>query len=63
MTAVGRGEAAADRAAQPAPWLNVPALSGLLHRPLASYYLLLASVGLLVLIGLVMVFSATAVES
>ncbi|WP_412542265.1 putative peptidoglycan glycosyltransferase FtsW [Longispora sp. K20-0274] len=39
------------------------ALRGLLSRPLASYYLLLASVGLLVAIGLVMVFSATGVDS
>jgi cell division protein FtsW len=38
-------------------------LRGLLARPLASYYLLLASSGLLLVIGLVMVFSATAVES
>src|SRR5688572_13756343 len=37
------------------------ALRGLLDRPLASYYLLLASVGLLLLIGLVMVFSVTSV--
>ncbi len=36
-------------------------LRGLLDRPLASYYLLLASVGLLLTIGLVMVFSATSV--
>jgi cell division protein FtsW len=42
---------------------NLLALRGLLERPLASYYLLLASVGLLVLIGLVMVFSATGVRS
>jgi len=39
------------------------ALRGVLDRPLASYYLLLASVGLLLLIGLVMVFSATSVEA
>nr|WP_239088094.1 putative peptidoglycan glycosyltransferase FtsW [Planosporangium mesophilum] len=38
-------------------------LRGLLDRPLASYYLLLASVGLLLIFGLVMVFSATSVES
>jgi cell division protein FtsW len=41
----------------------VAALRGLLERPLASYYLLLASVGLLLVIGLTMVFSATAVTS
>ena len=40
-----------------------PALRGLLSRPLASYYLLLASSGLLLVIGLVMVFSATSVQS
>lgn len=39
------------------------ALRGLLERPLASYYLLLASVALLLGIGLVMVFSATSVEN
>jgi cell division protein FtsW len=39
------------------------ALRGMLDRPLASYYLLLSSSGLLLLIGLVMVFSATSVES
>ena len=39
------------------------ALRGLLDRPLASYYLLLSSAGLLVGIGLVMVFSATMVEA
>ncbi|HWB37253.1 MAG TPA: putative lipid II flippase FtsW [Rugosimonospora sp.] len=38
-------------------------LRGILARPLASYYLLLASSGLLVVIGLVMVFSATSVSS
>jgi cell division protein FtsW len=38
------------------------AVRGMLDRPLASYYLLLASVGLLLTIGLVMVFSATSVE-
>jgi cell division protein FtsW len=37
-------------------------LDGLLARPLASYHLLLASAGLLLLIGLTMVFSATSVE-
>ncbi len=35
----------------------------LLQRPLASYYLLLASTGLLLVIGLVMVFSASSVRS
>ncbi|MCW2638253.1 MAG: ftsW [Dactylosporangium sp.] len=39
------------------------ALRGLLDRPLASYYLLLASIGLLLIFGLVMVFSATSVEN
>lgn len=38
-------------------------LRGMLDRPLASYYLLLSSSGLLLLIGLVMVFSATSVQS
>jgi cell division protein FtsW len=39
------------------------ALHGLLSRPLSSYYLLLSSSGLLLVIGLVMVFSATSVQS
>ncbi|MEH0842427.1 putative peptidoglycan glycosyltransferase FtsW [Micromonospora sp. CPCC 205711] len=38
------------------------ALRGLLARPLASYYLLLSSASLLLLIGLTMVFSATSVR-
>jgi cell division protein FtsW len=41
----------------------ISAIRSLLERPLASYYLLLASVGLLLVIGLTMVFSATAVTS
>ncbi|CAM3168500.1 putative lipid II flippase FtsW [Stackebrandtia soli] len=40
-----------------------PALHGLLDRPLASYFLLLSSAGLLLVIGLVMVFSATMVKA
>jgi cell division protein FtsW len=46
-------------------WLGnlVGSLRGLLDRPLASYYLLLSSVGLLVFIGLVMVFSVTSVNN
>ncbi|TCB98104.1 cell division protein FtsW [Micromonospora zingiberis] len=40
---------------------GLAALRGLLARPLASYHLLLASSGLLLLIGLTMVFSATSV--
>jgi cell division protein FtsW len=41
----------------------LPAVHGMLARPLSSYYLLLASSGLLLLIGLTMVFSATSVEA
>src|SRR5262245_17219457 len=41
----------------------LPAVHGLLARPLSSYYLLLASSGLLLLIGLTMVFSATSVQA
>ncbi|SCG47517.1 cell division-specific peptidoglycan biosynthesis regulator FtsW [Micromonospora humi] len=41
---------------------GLAALRGLLARPLASYYLLLSSAGLLLLIGLTMVFSATSVR-
>jgi cell division protein FtsW len=70
----GTRNAAGTRAATPGiragvksgPWTTgapLAALRGLLDRPLASYYLLLASVGLLVMIGLVMVFSATSVEA
>lgn len=39
------------------------ALSGLLQKPMASYYLLLASAGLLLAIGLVMVLSASSIDS
>lgn len=38
-------------------------LRGILGRPLASYYLLVSSAGLLLIIGLAMVFSATSVEA
>jgi cell division protein FtsW len=41
----------------------LPAVHGMLARPLSSYYLLLASSGLLLLIGLTMVFSATSVTA
>ena len=40
------------------PWIH-----GWLSRPLSSYYLLIASSGLLLLIGLTMVFSATSVKA
>ncbi|MEV1289640.1 putative peptidoglycan glycosyltransferase FtsW [Micromonospora sp. NPDC049679] len=42
---------------------GLAALRGLLARPLASYYLLVSSAGLLLVIGLTMVFSATSVEA
>jgi cell division protein FtsW len=41
----------------------LPAVHGLLARPLSSYHLLVASSGLLLLIGLTMVFSATSVKA
>ena len=41
----------------------LPAVHGMLARPLSSYYLLVASSGLLLLIGLTMVFSATSVKA
>jgi len=41
----------------------VALLRGVLDRPLASYYLLLAAAGMLLIIGLTMVFSATSVEA
>ena len=37
----------------------LPGVHGMLARPLSSYYLLIASSGLLLVIGLTMVFSAT----
>jgi cell division protein FtsW len=58
---------AEDRTHQaPRPSLSrqlLPAVHGLLARPLSSYYLLIASSGLLLLIGLTMVFSATSVKA
>lgn len=42
---------------------GLAALRGLLARPLASYYLLVSSSGLLLVIGLTMVFSATSVAA
>lgn len=41
----------------------LPAVHGLLARPLSSYYLLIAGSSLLLLIGLTMVFSATSVKA
>ncbi|BCJ51054.1 hypothetical protein Asp14428_25290 [Actinoplanes sp. NBRC 14428] len=41
----------------------LPAVHGMLARPLSSYYLLIASSGLLLIIGLTMVFSATSVKA
>ncbi|WP_127501342.1 FtsW/RodA/SpoVE family cell cycle protein [Actinoplanes solisilvae] len=58
---------AEDRTQQaPRPSLSrqfLPAVHGLLARPLSSYYLLIASSGLLLLVGLTMVFSATSVKA
>jgi cell division protein FtsW len=42
---------------------GLSATSRLLHRPLASYYLVLGSAGLLLTLGLIMVFSASSVYS
>jgi cell division protein FtsW len=56
---------AAGKAA-PRPSLSMgllPAVHGMLARPLSSYYLLIASSGLLLVIGLTMVFSATSVKA
>ena len=58
----GSQVAESQRRASPLVWGPLAALRGLLGRPLASYYLLLASAALLVAIGLVMVFSATSVR-
>lgn len=45
------------------PGQAVAVLRGLLARPLTSYHLLVASVGLLLVVGLTMVFSATSVDA
>jgi cell division protein FtsW len=53
-----------QRAARPSLSRQLlPAVHGLLARPLSSYYLLISSSGLLLLIGLTMVFSATSVKA
>jgi cell division protein FtsW len=52
-----------DGAPRSTPARPLGALRGLLARPLASYYLLLATVALLVVIGLTMVFSATSLNN
>ncbi len=55
-----------DRDSRARPSLSrqlLPAVHGLLARPLSSYYLLIASSGMLLLIGLTMVFSATSVKA
>jgi len=54
---------AAWRALRRAVAFGLALLRGLSARPLASYYLLVASAGLLLVIGLTMVFSATSVEA
>ena len=60
----GTGQARDVRPGQPRVLVEggVALLRNLLGRPLASYYLLLGSAGLLLVIGLAMVFSATSVE-
>jgi cell division protein FtsW len=45
------------------PGVGLAALSRMLRRPLASYHLVLGSTGLLLVLGLVMVFSASSVFS
>ncbi|GIF11925.1 FtsW/RodA/SpoVE family cell cycle protein [Actinoplanes teichomyceticus] len=55
-----------DRTEKARPSLSrqlLPAVHGLLARPLSSYYLLIAGSGLLLLIGLTMVFSASSVKA
>ena len=55
-----------DTRTPPRPSLSrqlFPAVHGMLARPLSSYYLLIACSGLLLLIGLTMVFSATSVKA
>jgi cell division protein FtsW len=63
---VGMATTASTPPKAPRPSLSrqlLPAVHGLLARPLSSYYLLIASAGLLLLIGLTMVFSATSVQA
>ena len=58
-----RAEPATSAAGQPRGLIRpaVAALGRLLGRPLASYYLVLGSAGLLLLLGLIMVFSASTI--
>jgi cell division protein FtsW len=57
-------DASTSRASRPSLSRQLlPAVHGLLARPLSSYYLLISSSGLLLLIGLTMVFSATSVKA
>jgi cell division protein FtsW len=70
VTASATAPAATAPAPAPAPARShppsfglLPAVHGMLARPLSSYYLLLASSGLLLVIGLTMVFSATSVKA
>ncbi|WP_084701248.1 putative lipid II flippase FtsW [Cryptosporangium arvum] len=52
-----------DRDAHVAPGRAVGVVAGLLRRPMASYYLLLGSAGLLLGLGLIMVLSASSIDS
>ena len=54
---------AADDAPRSVLTAGLAAVSRLLRRPLASYYLVLGSAGLLLTLGLIMVFSASSVYS
>jgi cell division protein FtsW len=64
MTAQRPAEApSGGRAVAAATGGGMAMLRGLLARPLASYHLLLSSAGLLLVIGLTMVFSATSVQA
>jgi cell division protein FtsW len=61
---VGRPAASVATAPpQRSPTRAVDAFTGLLRRPMASYYLLLASTGLLLGLGLIMVLSASSIDS
>jgi cell division protein FtsW len=63
MTAVTNVTRAASRGASPASLSPTSARPSLMQRPLASYYLVIVSTGLLLAIGLVMVLSASSVRS
>ncbi|SDS74381.1 putative lipid II flippase FtsW [Jiangella sp. DSM 45060] len=59
----GSGSGASGAGSKPLRTAATESLRRLLQRPLASYYLVLGSAGLLLVLGLIMVFSASSVMS